>query len=206
MTRIFDENGDAIPVTVVQAGPCTVMQVRNKERDGYEAVQLGFGDVKPHRATMPKIGHALAAGTTPKRYLREVRLTEPTSLGQGDVVTVELFSQNNIRYVDVIGVSKGRGFAGVMKRYHFGGMPNSHGTERKHRSPGSIGSHGNERGGTGGPKKGKRMGGHLGDARITVKSQRLIQVDVERNLLLVEGGIPGPNGGCVLIRKAKTRS
>jgi len=205
MTRVFDEAGKSIPVTVLQAGPCTVQQVKTAETDGYEAVQLGFEDIKPHRSTKPLIGHAAKAGTGPKRFSREVRLPAPTDREPGDVLTVDLFVEPPVAFVDVTGLTKGRGFAGVMKRYGFGGQPASHGTERKHRSPGSIASHGTDRGHGGDIKKGKRMAGHMGHVRRTIRSQRLIRVDAERGLLLVEGGVPGPAGGVVMVRKAKTR-
>ncbi len=205
MTQVFDDNGGAMAVTVVEAGPCAVMQVRDQDKDGYYAVQLGFGDVKPHRSTKPLIGHACKSGTTPKRVLREVRLDEPTSHKPGDVITVSIFAENEVKYVDVVGTSKGRGFAGAMKRHGFGGQPASHGVERKHRSPGSIGGHATDLGHGGNIKKGKRMAGHYGHARVTVKGQRLIGIDEQHNLLLIEGGVPGPNGGFVFVRKAKTK-
>jgi large subunit ribosomal protein L3 len=206
VTRVFDEQGTAIPVTVVQAGPCTVMQVRTRDRDGYDAVQLGFGDVKPHRATLPMIGHAAAAGTGPKAFIREIRLVEPTDTNVGDVVTVDIFEEAGVKYVDVSGTTKGRGFQGPMRRYGFGGQPASHGTERKHRSPGSIGSHGTDLGHGGNIKKGKKMGGHMGHVRRTAKNQPLVGVNTEQNLLLIGGSVPGPNGGYVVVRRAKTKS
>ena len=175
MTQVIDERGSVEPVTVVKAGPCVVMQVRTTDHDGYDAVQLGFDDVKPHRSTKPLIGHASRAKTGPKRHLREIRLAEPTDVAVGDVVTVELFA-DGVEYVDVTGVTKGRGFTGTMRRHNFGGKEASHGVERKHRSPGSIG--GGATGGTGrGVKKGKRMAGHYGHERRTVQSQRLVKVD-----------------------------
>lgn len=206
MTQVFDDHGAAIPVTVIEAGPCAVMQVRNAATDGYEALQLGFTDVKPHRSTKPLIGHSLKAGTTPKRILEEIRLDGPAEHKLGDVLTVSLFSEQEVKYVDVSGTSKGRGFAGAMKRHGFGGQPASHGVERKHRSPGSISSHASDLGHGGNLKKGKRMAGHFGHARVTVKNQRLVGIDEANNLLLVEGGVPGPNGGYVFIRQAKTKS
>jgi large subunit ribosomal protein L3 len=201
MTRILDEKGEAVTVTVVEAGPCTVLQTRTEERDGYNAVQLGFRDAKPHRSTKALIGHAAKAGTGPKSSTREVRLTEPTELEPGAVVTVELF-EDGVKYVDVTGTTKGRGFAGVMKRHGFGGQQATHGVERKHRSAGSIGGHSNIGLGRG-IKKGKKMAGHFGHVRRTQMSMRLIGVDRERNLLLVEGSVPGPAGGLVMVRIAK---
>ncbi len=206
MTQIFDDQGAAIPVTVIEAGPCTVMQVRDHENDGYEALQLGFSDVKPHRSTKPLIGHSLKARTTPKRILEELRLDAAAEHELGDVLTVNLFAEHQVKYVDVSGTSKGRGFAGAMKRHGFGGQPASHGVERKHRSPGSISSHASDLGHGGNLKKGKRMAGHFGHVRVTVKNQRLVGIDEANNLLLVEGGVPGPNGGYVFVRQAKTKS
>ena len=205
MTRVFDEQGVVQPVTVILAGPCTVLQVKTADRDGYEAVQLGFLDAKPHRSTKPMIGHAAKAGTGPKRFVREVRCDGPTDVKQGDVITVELFAEQDVRFVDVVGTTKGCGFAGGMKRHGFGGFPASHGTERKHRAPGSVGGHASDLG-TGRIKKGKRMAGQMGNARRTAKAQRLVAVKPEHNLLLVRGSVPGANGGLVLVRKAKTKS
>lgn len=206
MTQVYNDAGRACAVTVVQAGPCTILQVRTRDTDGYDAVQLGFGDVKPHRSTLPAIGHARKAGTTPKRHVRELRLAAPAENKAGDVVTVELFSEKKVRYVDVVGTTKGYGCTGAMRRHGFGGLPGSHGTERKHRSPGSIASHASDRGHGGNLKKGKRMAGHLGHERVTIKSQRLFSVDAENHLLLIEGALPGPSGSLVFVRQAKTRS
>ena len=204
MTRIVRDGGTVVPVTVVQAGPCTVMQVKTRESDRYDAVQLGFLDVKPHRSTKPLIGHAAAAGTGPKRITREIRLDEPATVEQGEVVTVDLFREAGVRHVDVTGVSKGKGFAGVMKRWGFGGQPASHGTERKHRSPGSIG--GSAPLGLGrSVRKGKKMAGQLGNKRCTIRCQELVGVDTEHNLLLIAGGVPGPADGLLFIRQSKTK-
>ncbi|NOX58420.1 MAG: 50S ribosomal protein L3 [Planctomycetes bacterium] len=205
MTRIIDPSGNVTPVTVMQAGPCTVLQVKTVETDGYNAVQLGFEDAKPHRSTKPLIGHAGKAGTGPKRQAREIRLMDQPDVELGDVVTVEIFEENEVKFVDIAGTTKGKGFAGVMKRWGFGGQPASHGVERKHRSPGSIGGHANL--GTGrNIKKGKKMGGHLGDFRETARCLKLVAVDKENNLLLVKGSVPGPNGGLLFVRQAKTKS
>jgi len=203
MTRVYDETGTMVPATVILAGPCTVLQVKRTETDGYEAVQLGFEDLKPKRATMPLIGHCAKAGTTPKRFIREIRLKEPPDRQPGDVVTVSEFLEKQVTYVDVTGMTKGKGFAGVMKRWDFAGQPNTHGTERKHRSPGSIASHGSELGRSGGPKKGKRMAGHMGHQVRTSRNHKVLRVIPEHNLLVVKGSIPGPNGGYVVIREAK---
>lgn len=207
MTRVYTEDGRAMPVTVIQAGPCSVLQVKKSSEaaDGYDAVQLGFEDVKPHRSTLPMIGHAAKAGTGPKRFIREIRLSQAPESTAGDVWTVELFESAQVRYVDVTGTTKGRGFAGVMKRYGFGGQPASHGTERKHRSPGSIGGHADLGLGRN-IKKGKRMSGHMGHVQRTSRNQELIRVDKDNGLLLVKGSVPGPNGGYVVVRQAKTKS
>jgi large subunit ribosomal protein L3 len=205
MTRVYTEAGVSVPVTVIQAGPCPVLQVKTADGpDGYNAVQLGFQDVKPHRSTLPIIGHAGKAGTGPKAFIREIRLADKPGANQGDVWTVEVFESAGIQHVDVVGTTKGRGYAGVMKRHHFGGQPASHGTERKHRSPGGIGANA-PRGISRAIKKGKKMAGHLGDVRRTNRNQELVQIDKENNLLLVKGSVPGPNGGYLLVRQAKTR-
>ena len=205
MTRVYTEDGQAVPVTVIQAGPCTVLQVKKTDgKDAYNAVQIGFEDVKPHRSTLPMIGHAAMAGTGPKRVVREIRLSGAPEDTAGDVWTVEVFETAGTRHVDIIGTTKGRGFAGVMRRYGFGGQPASHGTERKHRSPGAIGG-GAERGRGRAIKMGKRMSGHMGHVRATSRNQELIRVDKDNHLLLVRGSIPGPNGAYVLIRQAKAK-
>lgn len=206
MTRVFDEQGASVAVTVIQAGPCRVLQVRRSEgKDGYDAVQLGFEEIDPRRSTKPMIGHAGKAGWEPVRFVREIRLAVPTDTEPGAEVTVELFKQHGVKYVDIVATSKGRGFAGVMRRHNFGGQPASHGTERKHRSGGSIGGHAPGAQGRG-IKKGKRMAGQMGHRRCTVRNQILVSVDAEQHVLLVRGGVPGPNGGYVMVRASKTRS
>jgi large subunit ribosomal protein L3 len=202
MTRIYDDKGAIVPVTVVQAGPCAVTQVKTTDSDGYNAVQLGFGDAKARHSTMALIGHAAKSGSGPKRHFREIRLKEATDRKAGDVVNVELF--NDVKFVDVIGTSKGKGTAGVMKRHHFGGQPASHGTERKHRSPGSLASRATWRGQSGKPKKGVRMAGHMGMDQVTTRNHPLVKIDPENNLLLIKGALPGPNGALLFIRKAVT--
>jgi large subunit ribosomal protein L3 len=202
MTRIYDEKGTVVPVTVVQAGPCSVTQVKTTDSDGYNAVQIGFGDIKPKFSTFPLIGHAAKAGSGPKKHFREIKLKDATDKKPGDVVNVEIF--NDVKHVDIIGVSKGKGFAGVMKRHHFGGQPATHGTERKHRSPGSIASHATWRGQSGKPKKGLRMGGHMGTDQVTTRNHPLVKIDAANNLLLIKGALPGPNGGLLFVRKAVT--
>ncbi len=202
MTQLVSERGTAEPVTVVKAGPCIVLQVRTKDTDGYDAVQIGFGEVKPHRSTKQMIGHAAVAGTGPKRVVREVRLTEPATVARSDVLTVERFTEGNVTHVDVTGISKGKGFAGVMKRHGFGGKEASHGVERKHRSPGSIGGGG--AGPTGrGVRKGKRMAGQFGNVRTTVSGLRVVKIDPKNDLIVIRGSIPGPNGSVVLVRQSK---
>ena len=206
MTQIYDESGKIVPVTILQAGPCVVMQVKTPETDGYTAMQLGYDEVKPSRVRKPQKGHASKANTIPQRFVREWRLTadaEPAHAA-GDQIKVDQFAE--IKYVDVTGISKGKGYAGVMKRHGFGGFPGSHGTERKHRAPGSISSHGSDLGHGGNLKKGKRMSGRMGGDRVTSKNHQLVSIDEEKNLLVVKGAVPGPNGGYVEIRTAKTKS
>jgi len=203
MTQVYDDAGNLHPVTVVQAGPCDVLQVKTVETDGYSAVQLGYEDVKAHRATKPLIGHAAKANAKPKRFVREVRLEDdPTDVETGQTLTVDVFE--GVEVVDVIGTSKGKGFAGVMKRHNFKGLGASHGVERKHRSPGSIGGHANNAGKGGSIKKGKRMAGQMGNVRSTAKNHKLIGVDKENNLLLVKGSVPGANGGFLYVTASKS--
>jgi large subunit ribosomal protein L3 len=202
MTCIFDEKGSIIPVTVVQATHNHITQVKTVETDGYNAVQLGFDDIKPKYSTMPLIGHTGKCGVGPKRHFREIRLKDKTDKTAGASVDVNVFG--DVKFVDVIGVSKGKGFAGVMKRHHFGGQCASHGTERKHRSPGSIASHATWRGQCGKPKKGLRMAGHMGSDRVTTRNHPLMKIDPENNLLLIKGALPGANGSVVFIRKSIT--
>jgi large subunit ribosomal protein L3 len=196
MTQVFREDGSVTPVTVVQAGPCVVTQIRTPERDGYAAIQLGYGSARPRSVTKPEKGHFAKAGVEPARHLREVRTADAASFALGSTLTVEQFAAGEL--VDVIGVSKGKGFSGVMKRHNFAGLRDSHGTERKHRSAGSVGA------GTtpGRVFKGMRMAGRLGNARTTVLSLEVVEVDPQRNLLLVKGAVPGPNGGIVMVRSA----
>jgi len=203
MTQVYDESGKLLPVTVIQAGPCVVMQVKTTETDGYNAVQLGFDDVKPSRRKNPQVGHAQKANTDPKKFVREMRLPEEAepSYKIGDSITVSVFAEN--KSVDVVGTSKGKGFAGVMKRHGFAGFPASHGTERKHRAPGSISSFASDAGHGGKPKRGKKMAGHMGDRRVTTKNHRVVAIDEEKNLLVVKGAVPGPAGGYCLVRSAK---
>lgn len=204
MTQVYDEAGVLHPVTVIQAGPCDVLQVKSAEADGYDAVQLGFEEAKPTRTPKPEIGHAAKAGTMPKRFVREVRLGAPdTELQPGATVTVEQFA--DIPFVDVVGTSKGRGYSGGMRRHGFKGQAATHGVERKHRSPGSIASHSSNAGTGPTLKKGKRMAGQHGNARTTTRNHKVMSVKPEHNLLLVKGAVAGPKGGYVMIRQSKTK-
>lgn len=195
MTRVFTEDGRWIPVSVVEAGPCTVVQCKNDEADGYTAVQLGFGEKKAARATKPEQGHFKKNDLDVQRVLREFALSGDDLPNPGDVIKVDLFEAGE--RVDVSGTSKGKGFAGVMKRHGFGGGPGGHGSHF-HRAPGSIGQSAD-------PAKvykGKRMPGHMGNERVTGQNLEVVRVDAERNLLLLRGTIPGPKGGVVEIKKS----
>jgi len=201
-TQVYDDQGILHNVTVVQAGPCNVLQVKTLEIDGYSAVQLGYSDKKPIRANKCETGHAAKASTKAKAFVREVRLSAPAEgVEVGQALTVEVFTDTAL--VDVVATSKGKGFAGVMKRHHFAGLGASHGTERKHRSPGSIAGHATNRGFGGDIKRGKRMPGHMGNVQCTTRNHKIIGIDKENNLLLVKGSVPGPNGGFVFIRASK---
>jgi len=202
MTRVYTEAGVSVPVSVIELGPCVVTQLRTKEKDGYAAVQIGFGEMKARNSTFPMIAHDFKAGTTPKRHHREFRVDEKDlgSFSVGQELKADKLT--GVMYVDVIGTSKGKGFAGVMKRHHFKGLFASHGTERKHRSPGSISSLCSNRGYGGGLKKGKRMPGHMGAERVTCRSLDLVRIDADKNLVLVKGSVPGANGGLVEVRPA----
>jgi len=201
MTRLYTEDGRNVPVTIVQAGPCFVSQVKTGDSDGYDAVQMAFEDVKGRNSTMPLIGHDGKAGLTPKRVHREMRCGEGESaeFELGQQLTVEQFDE--VKFVDVVGTSKGKGFAGPMKRHGFAGQEASHGVERKHRSPGSIGGRSSNLG-MGKPKKGIRMGGHMGSERVTVRSLEVIKIDKENNLLVIKGPVPGANEGLLFIKEA----
>jgi large subunit ribosomal protein L3 len=203
MTRVYDESGTLVPVTLIQAGPCKVTQVKTSETDGYNAIQLGYDDVKPARRKQPQVGHTAKAKTDPKKFVKEWRLPDGAApeYQLGDSVTVAVFAET--KYVDVVATSKGKGFAGVMKRHGFGGFPASHGTERKHRAPGSISSFASNAGTGGAPKKGKRMAGHMGHERVTTKNHGLVAIDEEKDLLVIKGAVPGPAGGYCIIKTAK---
>jgi large subunit ribosomal protein L3 len=224
MTQVYDEQGKVAPVTVLQVGPCPVLQVREQTRDGYDAVQVGFLDKARRKATKPERGHVSAdlesrrrrlrsaAGITlppkancePQRYIREFRLASPAEVKVGAVLTAGEVFQSGAR-VDVIGTTKGRGTTGVMKRHGFAGLPASHGVKKHHRAPGSVGSHASNRG-SGRPKLGKRMAGRYGAERVTVKNLRIVRIDAPNHLVLVEGAVPGPNGGLIMIRPTKKKT
>ncbi len=203
MTRLYDEVGRIVPVTVIHLGPCTVMQVKTTETDGYNAVQLGYEEVGASGKKKPAVGHATKAGTSPKKFVREMRLLEDIKQDYelGQKITVSAFS--DVKCVDVTGTSKGKGFAGVMKRHGFKGFPASHGTERKHRAPGSISSFASDAGHGGGLKKGKKMAGHMGNRKVTTRNHSLVSIDEKRDLLVVKGAVAGPAGGYVIVRSSK---
>jgi large subunit ribosomal protein L3 len=223
MTQVYNEAGKLEPVTVLQVGPCPVLQVRIQERDGYDAVQLGFQDKARRKATRPERGHVssqmesnrrrarAAAGIAllpkadcePQRFVREFRLTSPAEAKVGQLLTAsEVFK--DVQAVDVIGTSKGRGTTGAMKRWGFHGLPASHGVKRHHRAPGSVGSLASNRG-SGRPKKGKHMPGRYGATRVTSRNLRVVRIDGDNNLILVRGAVPGPNGGLVMVRPTNKR-
>src|SRR3954453_6287990 len=196
MTQIYEADGTAVPVTVLECGPCTVLQVRTPERDGYHALQLGFADKKRKSATQAERGHARKVNAEPKRFVREIRQEAPADgVAEGQTLTVELF--NEIKNVDVIGTSKGRGFTGVVKRHGFKGLRATHGVKRMHRPPGSSGPSADPAH----TRKGIRKPGQYGNARITVRNLRVVRIDPANNLLLVRGAVPGPNGGFLTVRQ-----
>jgi large subunit ribosomal protein L3 len=221
MTQVYAEDGSSVPVTVIEAGPCVVLQVRTIERDGYSAVQLGFGAKHRRLANRAERGHVAALGSKrakargaagiapvakancePVRYVREFRV-EPADVAceVGQKLTVAMLAE--ISHVDVIGLNKGRGTAGVMKQHNFHGLRASHGVQRHHRAGGSVGSHGTDRGHSGKIKKGKRMSGRWGNERVTVRNLKVVRIDEPANVVLVNGSVPGPNGGYVMIRRTK---
>jgi len=194
MTQVWDEDNRVIPVTVIQAGPCRVAQLKTPERDGYAAVQLAFGDTKPSRLNQPELGHLKAAGVAPSRHLVELRIDDLADFSVGQTIVVDVFAKGD--RVDVTGVSKGKGFSGAMKRHNFKGQGASHGNHKKHRAPGSIGACAT-------PArvfKGMRMAGQHGNVRTTTLNLEVVEADAERNLLLVRGSVPGPTGGIVFVR------
>jgi large subunit ribosomal protein L3 len=196
MTQVFDENNRIVPVTVIQAGPNVVTQIRSEDNDGYTAVQLAFGAIDPRKVNKPKTGHFAKANVTPRRFLAELRTIDAASYEVGQEITVEVFAAGNV--IDVTGTSKGKGTAGVMKRHGFKGLSSSHGTQRKHRSPGSIGGCATP----GRVFKGLRMAGRMGHVRVTTQNLTVHRVDVETGLILIKGAVPGPKGGLVFLRSA----
>jgi len=196
MTQIFDEDGASVPITLLEAGPCYVTQVRTQKYDQYSAVQLGFGEIKPARLTGGQLGHLSNAGAPPLRFLREFRVKEH-DLKIGDKVTADIFAIGD--HVDVVGTSKGKGFAGAMKRHNFRGGPITHGQSDRQRAVGSIGA----TSGTGRVFKGKKMPGRMGNERVTAQNLKVVLVDAERNLIGVRGAVPGSKGGLVLIKEAR---
>ncbi len=193
MTQLFDENGKVIPVTVVEAGPCTVVQKKTVENDGYAAVQVGYGDVKITRVNKPEAGHFKKANVAPKKVLREFRLEDTDTLNVGDVLKADVFAAGD--RVDVVGTSKGKGTAGAIKRWNFSRLKESHGTGPVARHAGSLGACSD-------PSrvyKGKKLAGHLGAERVTIQNLDVVKVDVENNLIAVKGAIPGPKGGIVIL-------
>jgi large subunit ribosomal protein L3 len=200
MTQIFDEQGNAVPVTVIQAGPCYVTQVRTADRDGYVGIQLGFGESKPQRLTKGQLGHLQRNNLPALRYLREFRVKDgELDVAEGQQITADVFAKGE--RVDVIGTSKGRGFAGGIKRHHFRRQPKTHGASDRTRAPGSVGQNTYP----GRTFKGKRMAGHMGSERVTTENLEVVVVDAEKNLLAVRGSVPGQNGGIVLIKPARPR-
>jgi large subunit ribosomal protein L3 len=195
MTQIFDDRGRAVPVTVVEAGPCVVTQKKTVERDGYEAVQVGYGDIKQQRLNKPKQGHLAKHSLPPKRHLREVRMEGGAEMEVGAEISIEVFGAGDL--VDVTGTSKGKGFAGVVKRYHWHGADMTHGS-MIHRKPQSAGA-------TDAARIFKNTGrpGHMGNERVTVKRLRVVRTIPEKNVILIRGALPGPNGGLLTIREAK---
>ncbi len=192
MTQLFDENGKVIPVTVVEAGPCTVVQKKTIENDGYEAIQVGFGDVKVQRVNKPMAGHFKKADVAPKKVLKEFRLENIADVNVGDVLKADIFAVGD--RVDVVGTSKGKGTAGVIKRWNFSRLKETHGTGPVHRHGGSLGVIDPAR-----IFKGKKMAGHLGTEKVTVQNLDIVKVDVENNLIAIKGAIPGPKNGIVVI-------
>ena len=194
MTQIWDEQNRAVPVTVIQAGPCRVVQVKTPERDGYSAIQLAFGDVKPRRINKPETGHFKKANLTPAKHLAEMRVDDSSAFSIGQVIQADVFASGDM--VDVTGISKGKGFSGHIQRHNFKGQGASHGNHKKHRAPGSIGACAT-------PArvfKGMRMPGQMGSRRVTQRGAHIVEVDAERNLLLIRGSVPGGKNATVEVR------
>lgn len=196
MTQIFDEENRVIPVTVVEAGPCVVTQIRTKETDGYNAIQIAYGEIDPRKANKPVAGHFKKAGVTPRRHVTEIRMDDVSGYELGQDITVEIF--DGVTFVDVTGTSKGKGFAGGMKRHGFAGQGAAHGNQAAHRRPGGIGAAATP----GRIFKGKRMAGRMGTDRVTTQNLKVQKIDADANLLLIKGAIPGARGGIVTVKTA----
>jgi len=194
MTQIFDKTGNIIPVTVISAGPCVVTGLRTVEKDGYQAVQLGYGDIKEKAVNKPTAGMFKKINVTPRRHLQEFRIKDVSDIQVGQEIKVDIFKEGE--YVDVTGMSKGKGFAGVVKRHNFGGGPKTHGQSDRQRAPGNVGSQRPQR-----VLRGQRMAGHLGDETVTVMKLRVVAVDNEKNFILIEGAVPGVKKCLLVIRK-----
>ncbi len=192
MTQLFDQNGNVVPVTVIEAGPCVVAQKKTVENDGYDAVQLGFGELKASKVNKPMKGHFAKGDVAPKKVLREFRLEDTSALNVGDLVKVDAFAEGDS--IDVRGTSKGKGYAGVIKRWNFSRLKESHGTGPVHRHGGSLGVIDPAR-----VFKGKKMAGHLGNERVTVQNLKIVKIDAENNIIAVKGAVPGPKGGIVIL-------
>ena len=192
MTQLFDANGNVVPVTVIEAGPCVIAQKKTVENDGYEAIQVGFGDLKASKVNGPMKGHFAKGDVAPKKVLREFRFDDTSAMNVGDIIKVDVFAEGDA--VDVRGTSKGKGYAGVIKRWNFGRLKESHGTGPVHRHGGSLGVIDPAR-----IFKGKKMAGHLGNERVTVQNLSVVKVDAEKNLIAVKGAVPGPKGGIVVL-------
>lgn len=196
MTQIFDEENRVIPVTVVEAGPCVVSQIRTVETDGYNAIQIAYGEIDPRKVNQPQSGHYKKAGVTPRRHVTEIRMDDVSGYEVGQDVTVELF--NDVKFVDVTGTSKGKGFAGGMKRHGFAGQGAGHGNQAAHRRVGGIGAAATP----GRIFKGKRMAGRMGNDRVTTQNLKVQKIDADANLILIKGAIPGNRGGIVTVKTA----
>ncbi len=192
MTQLFDANGNVVPVTVIEAGPCVVSQKKTIENDGYEAVQIGYGDLKASKVNKPMKGHFAKGDVAPKKVLREFRLEDTSAINVGDIIKADIFAEGDT--VDVRGTSKGKGYAGVVKRWNFGRLKESHGTGPVHRHGGSLGVIDPAR-----VFKGKKMAGHLGNERVTVQNLSVVKVDAEKNIIALKGAVPGPKGGIVVL-------
>ncbi|MBR3591501.1 MAG: 50S ribosomal protein L3 [Clostridia bacterium] len=192
MTQLFDANGNVVPVTVIEAGPCVVAQKKTTENDGYEAVQIGYGDLKASKVNKPMKGHFAKGDVAPKKVLREFRFEDTSAVNVGDIIKADVFAEGDA--VDVRGTSKGKGYAGVIKRWNFSRLKESHGTGPVHRHGGSLGVIDPAR-----VFKGKKMAGHLGNERVTVQNLSVVKVDAEKNIIAVKGAVPGPKGGIVVL-------